>query len=226
MKMSRVKPERRARRRYDARGRREQAQANREAMLAAAQRAFLELGYGGTTVAVIAHEAGVSVETVYKGFGGKPGLVRALVERGLAGGGPVPAEERSNAISAREPDPHAIVEAWGGLAAEVSPRVAPILLVARDASRADADLALVLESIDARRLDRMRDNARLLKRRGFLRVGVTVEKAADVMWTLVSPEIYELLVVRRGWTAARFGAFIASTLRAALLPARPRSRSR
>ena len=38
-----------------------------------------------TTVAGIAVEAGVSTATIYKVFGGKPGLVRALVERALRG---------------------------------------------------------------------------------------------------------------------------------------------
>ncbi|WP_354154087.1 MULTISPECIES: TetR/AcrR family transcriptional regulator [unclassified Arthrobacter] len=41
-------------------------------------------------MAAIAAEAGVSVETVYKAFGGKTGLVRALYDRNLAGAGSRP----------------------------------------------------------------------------------------------------------------------------------------
>jgi len=52
-------------------------------------------GYAATTIAAIAGEAGVSVETIYKAFGGKSGLVRAIYERGLTGRGPVPAYQRS-----------------------------------------------------------------------------------------------------------------------------------
>ena len=70
----------------------------------------------------------------------------------------------------------------------------------------------------------MRHNARTLASRGFLRDGVTVKKAADVMWTLTAPELYELLVVRRGWTPGRFGEFVADALMAALLPPRARRR--
>ncbi|HVL03972.1 MAG TPA: TetR family transcriptional regulator, partial [Acidimicrobiales bacterium] len=58
----RVKP----RRRYDARGRQEQARRTRWAVLEAAHRLFLEQGYAATTMAAIAAEAAVSVETVYK----------------------------------------------------------------------------------------------------------------------------------------------------------------
>ena len=45
---------------------------------------------------VIASAVGVSVDTIYKAFGGKPGLVRAIRERALQGDGPEPAEARSD----------------------------------------------------------------------------------------------------------------------------------
>ena len=72
----------------------------------------------------------------------------------------------------------------------------------------------------------MRQNARMLADRRFLRKGVTVERAAEIMWAYTSPEFYDLLVVGRGWTPDRFGEFVASALAAALLPAqksKPRS---
>ena len=65
--------------------------------------------------------ARVSVETIYEGFGGKPGLVRAIVEKGLAGHGPVPAGQRSDHIRDTEPDPRRILAAWGAFAAEIPP---------------------------------------------------------------------------------------------------------
>src|SRR4051812_3522000 len=107
------------RRQYDASRRLEQARQVRETIIAAARAAFLEQGYAATTIAAIAERARVSVETVYKTFGGKPGLVRAIYERGLAGAGATPAPERSDAMSAREPDGEAIVRGWGALTAEV-----------------------------------------------------------------------------------------------------------
>ncbi len=210
-------------RKYDTRTRSKQARRNREAIIDVARREFLEAGYAATTIAVIARLAGVSVETVYKSFGGKPGLVRAIYERGLAGRGPVPAYERSDEMSAHEPDAHVIIRNWGVLAAEVSPLAAPILLLVRAAAGTDADLAAMLEESDKNRLVRMRQNAKLLADRGFLRPGVTIERAADIMWTHTAPEFYELLVVRRGWTPDKFGEFVASTLSAALLPPPPHS---
>ena len=203
---------------YDARGRMEQAQRSREIIIEIARRAFLERGYAATTINAIAQEAGVSIETIYKSFGGKAGLVRAIYERGLAGRGDRPAPERSDAMSAREADPRAILRHWGALTAEVSPLVSPILQLVRSAATTDPALAELLSESDAQRLTRMRQTARVLFDRRFLRKGVTVERAAEILWAYTSPELYDLFVMRRGWTPERFGEFVASALTAALLP--------
>ena len=206
-------------RRYDSRRRLEKSRRSREAILDAARRAFLEAGYAATTMATIAGHAGVSTETLYKTFGGKPGLVRAIYERGLAGSGPSPAPERSDATSAHEADPRAIIRKWGALTAEVSPLASPILLLARSAAAADADLATLLEESSESRLTRMRHNAGVLAKRGFLRKDMTVERAGEIMWLYTAPELYELLIICRGWTPAQLGDFVADALIAALLPA-------
>ena len=116
-------------------------------------------------MAAIAAAARVSVETIYKGFGGKPGLVRAIVDQGLAGAGPVPAEQRSDQIRDTEPDPRQILTAWGAFLAEIAPRTAPILLLARDAAASDPELAALLDEVSTARLERMTVNARGLSGR-------------------------------------------------------------
>jgi len=205
-------------RRYKSRVREDQARRTRETILRAAQRQFLDTGYAATTMAAIAAEAGVSVDTIYKTFGGKPGLVRAIYERGLKGRGSVPAYQRSEAIRMRESDPRTIMRKWGRLAAEVGTEVSPIQLLVRSAAGSDPDAAALLKEIGAHRLKRMRDVARFLADRGYLRDGVSVAQAADVMWTCTSAELYELLVLQRGWSLRRFGDFVADFMISALLP--------
>jgi AcrR family transcriptional regulator len=204
------------RRRYDSSGRRERARQTRDQITDIAREMFLADGYADTTVAAIAAAAHVSVETIYKGFGGKPGLVRAIIEKGLAGEGPVPAEQRSDQIRDTEPDPRQIVAAWGAFMAEIGPRVYPIFLLARDAAVGDPEVAATLEEISAARLERMTVNAHGLAKAGHLRPGITVEQAADIMWALTSAELYELLVLRRGWTPERYGRFTAQVMLPAL----------
>jgi AcrR family transcriptional regulator len=219
MTMDQKSPAVNTRRRYDSSGRRERARQTRDQITDIARELFLSGGYADTTVAAVAAAARVSVETIYKGFGGKPGLVRAIIERGLAGEGPIPAERRSDHIRDTEPDPRKILTAWGAFTAELGPRVVPILLLARDAAAGDPEVGATLEQISAARLERMTVNARGLLKAGHLRPGITAHQAADIMWAYSSPELYELLVISRGWPAERYGQFVAQALIAALLPA-------
>jgi hypothetical protein len=105
----------------------------------------------------------------------------------------------------------------GRLVAEVAPRGAPILLLLADAAAVDPDMAKLQAELDDQRLQRMTHNARNLDRAGHLRADVTVEQAGLLMWTLTSPSLYELLVIRRRWSIKRFASFITASLTAALL---------
>jgi AcrR family transcriptional regulator len=209
-----VKPQRR----YNSSRRREQAARTRQDVVDAARPLFLTDGYGQTTVSAIAEAAGVSVETIYKAFGGKAGLVRALVSKGLEGAESVPAEQRSDEMRAAERDSRAVIRNWTRLATEVAPRTAPIVLLIRSAAGSDPEMADLLAEIDEQRLRRMEENARTLYERRDLRQGITLEQARDILWTISSPELYELLVLRRGWSVDRFAAFQADQMIAALLP--------
>jgi len=204
-------------RRYDSSGRQRAAGARRLALLDAAGRRFLRDGYAATTVASIAGEAGVSVETVYKTFGGKPGLVRAMWDAGLAGEGPIHAEVRSDAVSAVETDPRVIIANWARLSTEVAPRLAPVLLLIRAAAIADTEMASLSDELDAQILARMTHNADALARGGHLREGVTRAHARDVLLIYTTPEIYHLLVLRQGWSLDDFAQFIRQGITAALL---------
>jgi AcrR family transcriptional regulator len=208
------------RRRYDATNRAAQAAHSRIAILECAERLFLAHGYATTTNAAIAAEAGVSVETIYKAFGGKAGVVRAIRDWRLAGTGPIDAETRSNRQRADEKDPYALIASWGAFTSEVAPLVSPILLLVRSAAATDAAVRGLLDEMDDARMRRMRVNARHLRDGGHLRPGVTLGQATDVLWTYSSPELYELLVVRRGWSSDRYGRFVGDAMIAALLPAR------
>ena len=212
--MANVKPKRR----YDSTGRQAQARRNRQAILDAAQRQFLEGGYVATTIAAVAAEAGVSVETIYKAFGGKPGLVRAIYQRGLAGQQPVPAFQRADAMRERETDPETIMRHWGALTSEVSSVVSPIARLVRAAAASDPEMAALLRAHNDLRERRARHHARFLKQRGYLRQGISLAQATDILWTCTSDELYDLLVTQRGWSSAQFARFLADFMITALLP--------
>jgi len=203
-------------RRYDASGRRRASAQRRLVVVEQARQLFLEHGFGGTTVAAVAQAAGVSVETIYKAFGGKAGLVRAVWEQALEGGGPVPAEERSDAVSAVADDPREVVATWARLSAEVGERAAPVLALVRAAAAADPEAAALLAEIDAGRLARMRHNADALARRGHLRPGLSVERAAQLM-VAISGSLHDPLVGDAGWSAVEYAEVVERLLTAGLL---------
>ena len=210
--MDTVKP-----RRYDASRRREQARLNREVIVAAARQRFLHDGFTATTIATIAADSGATADTIYKSFGGKAGLLRAICEDALNGEGPIPAEQRSDAMQVSETDPRRMLRGLGTLTTEVAPRNAPLLLLLSSAAEADPTMAQLRADFDAARLARMTHVAQILASKTQLRPGLSVEEAAEIIWAYSSPELYGLLVLTRGWRAERYGEFVGESLVDALL---------
>jgi AcrR family transcriptional regulator len=213
-----VKP----RRRYDSRRRQAQAAQTRQDILDAARHMFLERGYTRTTLAAVARSAGVVVETIYRGFGGKAGLFKAVVEAAVAGGvtrAQVPPEQRPviQAVIA-ETDPQRQLALYASTQPGIHTRMASLMRVLAGAAATDADLAGVLGELEEFRLAGMGGFAQLLADRGALRPGLSVDDARDILWTLNSHAVYDQLVTQRGWPPDRYEAWLAHTLAHALLP--------
>ena len=208
-----------SRRPYDSSRRRAHAEQNRVAILDVARQRFLAEGYACCTMAAIASDAGVSVETIYKAFGNKAGLLRALFDVAV-GGDEDPIPKRHRALVNRmwaEPDPERKLRLYGEIIGSGAARVQPIQLMAREAAASDPAAAEVYDNIREERLARMVGFAEFLRETGGLRADVTVEEARDVLWTYNSAEIWELLVLKRGWKPARYGRWVGDALVAALL---------
>jgi hypothetical protein len=122
-----------------------------------------------------------------------------------------------DALSSSADDPVAVVKGWGRFVTELAPRGVPIVLLMRAAAATDAEMAHLLVEAEVQRRRRMRHNARRLQQRGWLRPGVRLEFATDVLWIYSSAELYDLLVLRSGWSARRYGEFIGDSMVAALL---------
>jgi AcrR family transcriptional regulator len=213
-----VKP----RRPYHSSRRRAQAAQTREDVLSAAREAFLERGYAGTTLAAVAKSAGVVVETVYRGFGGKAALFKAVVEAAVAGGAArarVSVEERP-AVRAviEETDARRQLEGYAATQPGIHARMGPLMRVLAGAAATDPELAEVQREMDDFRLAGLGRFAGLLAERGVLRPGVSDVEARDVLWTLCSHATYDQLVTRLGWSPQRYERWLAETLVRALLP--------
>jgi len=167
----------------------------------------------------IAAAAGVSKEMLYASWGSKPGVVQALLLQALRGDEDAPALEQSDAVEAIRSARTArtALELYGELLAKIEPQLAPLLRLLREGAAGDERLAQLLERNREDRLAAMGRFAEHLAARGALATGLTVDRARDVLWTLNSSELFELLVEGRGWSPADYGRWVAALMAAALL---------
>lgn len=205
------------RRRYDVTLRQEQARARRRDTLAAAQQLFQDRGYSATTIADVARAAGVSAESVYKSFGGKAALLKEVFDVVMAGDDePVAVAERAGAQAIRaEPDVRRKLLSYADQATVRANRSAHIQLVIRNGASSDPDLQRLWAQLTEQRLVGMTMLANHLADTGGLRVGP--DEARDVLWTCISIEVYDLLVLQRHWSLAAFTDWLGRTLIASLV---------
>jgi AcrR family transcriptional regulator len=203
---------------YDSSKRQEQAKATRAAVLDAARELFVRQGFTATTLQAVAEEAGVSVQTVYAAFGSKPELLRQLIGVAVVGDDEaVPLIEREAVQRiASERDQHERARMQAALITQILGRVAPVAMVAREASGASADAAEQWRAFMVERHKGMAHAARTLAGKDGLRVKVA--EAADIIHALWSPELYTILVRELGWSSERYQAWMADTLERTLLP--------
>lgn len=207
-------------RQYDASRRQEAAAETRRAIVSAARKLFLDKGYVGTTMPAIATAAGVSLDTVYASAGAKPVLFRHLIETAISGADdPVPALQRGYVREIQaEPDPARKITIYAHAVRLIQERMAPLFAVLRDAAQTNDDLRQLWADISQRRAANMRLFAAELAAAGGLRADLTIEQAADIIWSMNAPDYYLLLVDQRGWTPELFESFLIDAWTRLLLP--------
>ena len=204
---------------YRSQRRAEQSARTRSAVLSAAARLFLEHGYATTTMATVAREAGVALDTVYAAVGTKPVLFRLLLETAISGtDDAVPAEQRDYVAAIRaEPTASRKLETYAAALAVIHPRLAPLVAVLEQAAATEPDLRALWEGISDRRAANMRRLADELIATGELRPGADRDEVADTLWVTNAPEVYLLLTRRRGWDAAAYETWLADSWKRLLL---------
>ena len=190
-------------------------------MIEAATRVFLEHGYTGATIPLIAREAGVALQTVYRAAPGKAGLLEAAVLAAVAGGSDrsaVPVEQRP-AIRAviAEPDPRRKLALYAHTQPGIWSRVGALMRVLDAAAASEPTLSRFRDDQDAQRLDGLRGLGELIEEQGALREGLSPARAADIIWTLCSRATFDALVVVRGWSHDEYERWLTEMLQEALL---------
>ena len=200
--------------------RRERTLATRRRMVGAAYRLFCENGYVATTMEAIAREADVAVPTLYFTFHTKGAILAEALGAAVMGlDDPLSPEDAPwyRAFEA-EPDPRRALKVVVENTAVILRRVGP-LLAAIYAAANDPEVAAVHDLGAQRRHEGYRAMVRLLARKGGLRRGLTVARATDMLFVLLSPELFDQLASGRGWSIAECNRWLVEVLSEQLLTA-------
>jgi AcrR family transcriptional regulator len=181
---------------YVQRARAASAEATRGRILAAAQ-ASLERGLlGALRIEEVAREAGVSRSTVYLLFGSRAGLFQALAK-----------QLRDDAGFDRVVEAFALPDAREAMRASL--RAATLMLAYRpDLARGlfglaeiDPDAVEAVAAFDHGRRPSMLVMARRLRRQRYLRPGVSIAEAADILTVITSFHAFDELYAGSGRSA-------------------------
>lgn len=209
------------RRRYDNSRRQAQTGATRADVITAARQLFVERGYPATTIDAIADAATTPLATVYRLFGSKRGILSAVLDVSFGGDDEPMAFGDRPAVRAAlaEQDPHALLDAFAHICRDLLDRSAPIQHVLASAAAVDAEAAELLAITRRQRLVGQSRVVGALADRDALAEGLAETEAADIVYTLMSPEVHRILTVERGWSPGRYEQWLATALHALLLPA-------
>jgi AcrR family transcriptional regulator len=197
----------------------DQARATRRRIIDCAEKLFVEQGYAATTLDQIAKNAGVAVQTVYFHFRNKATVLKEVVDVLAVGDDePVPMLNRTWARRVRdEPDGRRALGIWLRNARGIFGRTAPIMRIVRDAAGSDPEMAAQWQTNTAQRYLALHTFAQQLAGKDALRPDLTVDRATDIIFCLVSFEVYLLCTGERRWTPTQWERWIKDTLTLTIL---------
>ncbi len=205
---------------YHSTRRQAQAGETRRQILEAARRLFAERGYSGATIEAIAQEAGVAAETIFAIFGNKRTILANLISLSVAGDDqPIPLLQRPGPQNVlQERDPRRQLQLFAQDISTILQRVAPMFEIMRMAAKTEPDIAELLKNLLEERLQNLAAFVQRLSAHTALRPGLDDAQAAEIVWTIASPEVFILLTTDRGWSRERYAAWLGDALARLLLP--------
>jgi AcrR family transcriptional regulator len=200
---------------YDARRRRARAEEERRAtrlrVVEGARRLFLSRGYVATTMADVAKEAGVALQSVYKAGRSKSDLLHLVMDLAVAGDDQevMLLDRPSYQAIARESSPERQVQMIAALIAATMERLAPVWLAYREAAAVDAKAAANLVAAHQRRHTTFTGLIRMLPERRLRRPAA---ESIDTAWAIGSIDVFLLLRSLQGRDAVAYSQWLSRTL--------------
>jgi len=201
----------------------ERSRATRRRILGAAHELFVAQGYGATQLQEIADRAGVAVQTIYFAFGNKRTVLKELVDVTIQGDDePVPTMERAwfREMLAAPTAAEQLASHLEGTR-RILERVAPIVHVVDAAAAADPEVAALWPDPVDPRFVVLATAADALVTKPGARPGLDPAEVTDVLYGLLSPELYLVMTAQRGWSPEQWQAWTHALLASLLLEAPP-----
>ena len=147
----------------------------RRRVLDAADTLFTRDGYAATTMAAIADQADVAVQTLYAVFGNKRTILTELIDARVVGDDHAESLQDREDWQAmeRETDPHRQIALFAQIATRIATRSAAINEILAAAAGADSEIAVIYDQQRQARYKDERRIARSLARKETLRPGLS-----------------------------------------------------
>lgn len=187
---------------------------SRAAILAAATRLFMQLGYVNVSTVDIAREAGVSLPVVQAVTGGKAAILTLLIDEGSHD--PI-VEWTLEAVRACHDPYEAVARAVHGIRVD-NERYADVLPVM--GTEAEGAAVRAPDRPDRHHLECMSEIAARLAETDSLKPELDRERAAGILWFYLGHHSWELCVSEQGWSWAETEQWLTEQLAAALLGGR------
>ncbi|MEU0568451.1 helix-turn-helix domain-containing protein [Nonomuraea sp. NPDC005983] len=180
----------------------ERSRHTREKVVEAARELFVAQGYGATNLQEVADRAGVAIQTIYFVFRNKRTLFKDVVDTSIAGDTePVATMDREWFRAAcAEPTAAGQLRAHVHGTREILGRVAPIMPLIAAAAATDPEIAAQWPDGPDPRYTVQYAAAEALAGKPDTRPGLSIEMAADLLFGLLSPQLYLIFVRDRDWS--------------------------
>jgi len=201
------------RRTYNSPRRQEQAAVTKKRIVEAALQLVKEKGYADMTLEAIAQEAGVAPQTVYAVCGSKKGVLAAILEHTV---------EAKQYDKLRDTIPTIMdgrtrIREVGRFYAALQEDALPVFDIMRGMSVLSPEFAEQEQDQGLMLFEKTRRSVQMMEEAGMLRPGLSVERAAELHWAIVTPGMHRRLTKVLGWSAEEYAAWVSYLLEVVLM---------
>ena len=193
---------------YKSIARTAQAAQTRERILTAAKNLFETEGFEYVTIEKIAQAADISIPTIYSLFQSKCGVLRALMDEAF------PRDQFDALVekSKQEKSPRTRLCFSAKIARQMYDAERAQMGIFRGAAVLAPEFRELEKEREMRRHSRQEVTIKAMAKEKSLAIGLSINKARDILWAFTGRDMYRMLVVEQGWESEVYEKWLAQLL--------------